>query len=117
MKSKQEGEGGIIISANESINKLTVKSISHFIIRFIMITFTSFIYVEGMLKLTILTPGTSPIIFGIKRGILLYLHIDLYFYIVKPFFQNTFPFNKSIGLVVSLLAWAIGLIIPFWFRL
>ncbi|MHB8077174.1 hypothetical protein [Desulfosporosinus fructosivorans] len=97
---------------NEDINTIhSSKFIMYFIVRLIMISVISYIYVVGMLKLTMISPGASPVIFGIKRGILIFLHIDLHFRIVRYFFQNTFPFNKRIGLIVAILSWAMGFIL------
>lgn len=98
---------------NENANKIhnSFKVIMYFIVRLIMISVISYIYVEGMLKLTIVSPGASPIILGIKRGILIFLHIDLHFKIVRYFFQHTFPFNNKIGLIVAVLSWAMGFIL------
>lgn len=98
---------------NENNNRThnSLKVIMYFIVKLIMVSVVSYVYVEGMLKLTIINPGASPIILGIKRGILIFLHIDLHFKIVRYYFQHTFTFNKKIGLIVAVVSWAMGLIL------
>lgn len=98
--------GDIFVGENGASNKgyISFKDIMRFIVRLISISAISFIYVEGMLKLTIINPG-APLSIGVLRGILLFLHYDFHFHIVRDYFQNDFTFFNKIGILSAVLSW------------
>gem|GEM_PF-3779161 len=101
--------------ANTDDTRYSSRKVIAFMISLIIAIAVSYVYLVGMLALTVLGPETNIKLTAVKRGVLIAFHTDFNFRMVRNFFQHNFPFCRNIGMVVAVLSWAMGFLLLSFF--